>query len=419
LEQPARIEQRILEAESALEGVFRRIDHTEQSCFERVLNAFRECRVASRHFAPSTGYGYGDEGRETLEKLFAKALFAEDALVRPSIASGTHALALSLFGLLRPGDTLLSASGKPYDTLESVIGIGEAGKGQGSLAEYGIRYAQVDLKADGGIDMDALHTALEQNPSIRVVALQRSRGYAWRPSLSLTQIGQACKLVHKKSPHIIVLVDNCYGEFVEETEPTSVGADLIAGSLIKNPGGGLAPTGGYIAGRAALVERCAYRLTSPGIGREVGSYQAGYGPFYQGLFQAPHTVAQALKGAALFGMVFETLGFAVNPPPGAPRGDIIQAVEFGSAERLIAFCQAVQAASPVDSFAVPEPWAMPGYQDAVIMAAGSFVSGSSIELSADAPLRKPYIGYLQGALSYAHARQALKEVLLRLGADQQ
>ncbi|MDR3085080.1 MAG: methionine gamma-lyase family protein [Christensenellaceae bacterium] len=419
MEQPARIEQRILEAESALEGVFRRIDHTEQSCFERVLNAFRECRVASRHFAPSTGYGYGDEGRETLEKLFAKALFAEDALVRPSIASGTHALALSLFGLLRPGDTLLSASGKPYDTLESVIGIGEAGKGQGSLAEYGIRYAQVDLKADGGIDMDALHTALEQNPSIRVVALQRSRGYAWRPSLSLTQIGQACKLVHKKSPHIIVLVDNCYGEFVEETEPTSVGADLIAGSLIKNPGGGLAPTGGYIAGRAALVERCAYRLTSPGIGREVGSYQAGYGPFYQGLFQAPHTVAQALKGAALFGMVFETLGFAVNPPPGAPRGDIIQAVEFGSAERLIAFCQAVQAASPVDSFAVPEPWAMPGYQDAVIMAAGSFVSGSSIELSADAPLRKPYIGYLQGALSYAHARQALKEVLLRLGADQQ
>ncbi|MDR2515584.1 MAG: methionine gamma-lyase family protein [Christensenellaceae bacterium] len=419
MQQATRVEQRILEAESALEGVFRRIDQTEQICFGRVLDAFHQCRVAARHFAPSSGYGYGDEGRETLEKLFATALFAEDALVRPSIASGTHALAISLFGLLRPGDTLLCASGKPYDTLESVIGIGGAGKGQGSLAEYGVSYAQIGLKADGGIDLNALRAALEQKPSIRTVALQRSRGYAWRPSLSLAEIGQAAQIVHEKDPRIVVLVDNCYGEFVEAEEPTRVGADLIAGSLIKNPGGGLAPTGGYIAGRADLVEKCAYRLTSPGIGREVGSYQAGYGPFYQGLFQAPHTVAQALKGAALFGMAFEALGYAVSPRPGEPRGDIIQAVEFGSAKKLIAFCQAIQAASPVDSFAVPEPWAMPGYQNEVIMAAGSFVAGASIELSADAPLREPYIGYLQGALSYAHARQALKTVLLRLGVDEQ
>ncbi len=403
-------------AEEALEPVFRQIEQTERENLARVLSAFREQRIAARHFAGTNGYGYDDIGREALEKVFAKAMGTEDALVRPSIASGTHALALALYGVLRPGDTMLAVTGRPYDTLESVIGLDEGSKGQGSLMELGVRYRELELK-DNAVDYPALAEALKDR-SVKLCHAQRSRGYAWRPALSVGQIGELASFIHARRPDVVLMVDNCYGEFVEDREPGHVGADLLAGSLIKNPGGGLAPTGGYIAGRADLVEKCAYRLTSPGIGREVGSYACGYGPFFQGLFLAPHAVAQALRGAALAGEVFSRLGYAVSPEPGEKRGDIIQAVRFGTEEKLVRFCQAIQFASPVDSFVTPEPWAMPGYQDKVIMAAGTFVAGASIELSADAPIRPPYIGYLQGGLSYAHVRLALQEAVERISGDQ-
>lgn len=400
----------LAEAEQELQPVFKGIEQTEQAVFQRVLAAFKEHRVAVQHFAPTTGYGYDDIGRDTFEKLLASALGCEDALVRPSIASGTHALATCLFGLLRPGQVLLAASGRPYDTLESVIGL-DGAQGNGSLKDFGVDYRQVDLTKEGLPDLDGIRRMLREEPKIRVVAVQRSRGYAWRNALTVKQIGEICTAVHEIAPHAIVMVDNCYGEFVDSVEPTQVGADVIVGSLIKNPGGGLAPTGGYIAGKHELVEMCAYRLTSPGIGREVGSYAASYQPFYQGLFMAPHTVAQAVKGSVLFGKVFQKLGYEVSPTPDEKRSDIIQAIRFGSAEPLIAFCKAIQYASPVDSFVTPEPWAMPGYADPVIMAAGTFVAGASIELSVDAPIRPPYIGYLQGGLTYAHVKLALQEVL--------
>ena len=375
------------------------------------MDAFRAEHVAVRHFAPTTGYGYGDDGRDALERIFARIFGCEDALVRPSIASGTHALALCLFGLLRPGDVLVAGSGKPYDTLESVIGLtGDAG--QGSLREYGIGYAQVDLK-DDDVDLPALLQALK-DPRAKVVALQRSRGYDWRASLTVERLGEVAQAVHAARPDVVVMVDNCYGEFVCDKEPTHLGCDIAVGSLIKNPGGGLAPTGGYLVGRADLVEKCACRLTSPGIGREVGSYLGGYDRFYQGLFLAPHVVSQAVKGAMLAAAVFTQLGLAVSPGPEDPRSDIIQAIRFEDPEKLIAFCQGIQYASPIDSHVTPEPWDMPGYQDPVIMAAGTFVSGASIELSADAPIRAPYIGYMQGGLTLAHVRYALEHVLRHL-----
>lgn len=406
----SRIEEVLLRAEQDCQEAFAERDAVERATFARVLAALREHRVASRHFAPTTGYGYDDIGRDTLEKVFAQAFACEDALVRPQIVSGTHSLAVSLFGLLRPGDTLVSAAGKPYDTLDEVIGI--AGSDQGSLKEYGVSYRQVDLLPDGAPDYEGIARAAKAGA--RVVLVQRSKGYAWRPSLTPEEIGRVAEAVHRAQPSAVVLVDNCYGEFACEREPVALGADLMAGSLIKNPGGGLAPTGGYVAGKTELVEQVAYRLTSPGIGREVGSYAQGYQPFYQGLFLAPHTVAQAVKTAILASRVFELLGYEVHPRYDAPRSDIIQAIRLGSPELLIAFCQGIQAASPVDSFALPEPWEMPGYQDPVIMAAGTFVSGASIELSADAPLRPPYNVYLQGGLTYVHGRLALETVLRRI-----
>lgn len=398
-------------AERTLSQRFLALEETERTNFARVMEAFRAEHVAVRHFAPTTGYGYGDDGRDALERIFARIFGCEDALVRPSIASGTHALALCLFGLLRPGDVLVAGSGKPYDTLESVIGLtGDAG--QGSLREYGIGYAQVDLK-DDDVDLPALLQALK-DPRAKVVALQRSRGYDWRASLTVERLGEVAQAVHAARPDVVVMVDNCYGEFVCDKEPTHLGCDIAVGSLIKNPGGGLAPTGGYLVGRADLVEKCACRLTSPGIGREVGSYLGGYDRFYQGLFLAPHVVSQAVKGAMLAAAVFTQLSLAVSPGPEDPRSDIIQAIRFEDPEKLIAFCQGIQYASPIDSHVTPEPWDMPGYQDPVIMAAGTFVSGASIELSADAPIRAPYIGYMQGGLTLAHVRYALEHVLRHL-----
>ncbi len=398
-------------AERTLSQRFLALEETERTNFARVMDAFRAEHVAVRHFAPTTGYGYGDDGRDALERIFARIFGCEDALVRPSIASGTHALALCLFGLLRPGDVLVAGSGKPYDTLESVIGLtGDAG--QGSLREYGIGYAQVDLK-DDDVDLPALLQALK-DPRAKVVALQRSRGYDWRASLTVERLGEVAQAVHAARPDVVVMVDNCYGEFVCDKEPTHLGCDIAVGSLIKNPGGGIAPTGGYLVGRADLVEKCACRLTSPGIGREVGSYLGGYDRFYQGLFLAPHVVSQAVKGAMLAAAVFTQLGLAVSPGPEDPRSDIIQAIRFEDPEKLIAFCQGIQYASPIDSHVTPEPWDMPGYQDPVIMAAGTFVSGASIELSADAPIRAPYIGYMQGGLTLAHVRYALEHVLRHL-----
>ena len=402
------IEVLLSDAEQSLHQQFSALDKIEQVNFARVMDAFRAEQVAVRHFAPTTGYGYGDDGRDTLERIYARVFGCEDALVRPAIASGTHALALCLYGLLRPGDILIAGSGKPYDTLESVIGLTDE-VGQGSLKDYGIEYRQVDLKGND-VDVEELLRHLDE-PRVRVVALQRSRGYDWRPSLSVKRLGEVAKAVHEKRPDVVVMVDNCYGEFVQTIEPTHVGCDIIVGSLIKNPGGGLAPTGGYIAGRKDLVEKCSYRLTSPGIGREVGSYLGGYDRFYQGLFFAPHVVMQAVKGAALASAVFSKLGYAVNPTPQEERYDIIQAIKFEQSEKLIAVCQGIQYASPIDSHVTPEPWDMPGYQDPVIMAAGTFVSGASIELSADAPIRAPYTAYMQGGLTYAHVRYALGHVL--------
>ncbi len=390
------------------EGVFQKLFEIEKNNTRKVLQAFQRHRVSARHFAPTTGYGYDDIGRDTLSDIFAEIMGCEAALVRAQIASGTHALALCLQGVLRPGDALLSITGAPYDTMRQVIGT-EGEPGQGSLIEYGIEYREVKLTGEGKIDLNEVSRRLDD--SVRVVLIQRSRGYDWRPSLTIGQIGEAARVIHETAPRAIVMVDNCYGEFTETGEPGNVGADLMAGSLIKNPGGGLAPTGGYIAGTKEAVELVSYRLTSPGIGAEVGSYAGGYQPFYQGLFMAPHVTMQAVKTAVLAARVFEGLGLEVHPTFDAPRGDIIEAIKFRDKDKLIAFVRAIQAASPVDSEAVPEPWAMPGYEDQVIMAAGTFVGGASIELSADAPIREPFIGYLQGGLTYAHGYAAIESAV--------
>lgn len=405
---PASVAALIQRAEADCQSAFARVEAIERINTRRVIRAFQEYRVGARHFAPTTGYGYDDIGRDTLSKLFSFVFETEDALVRPQIASGTHALALCLYGVLRPGDEMLAAAGRPYDTLEEVIGIAGA-PGNGSLRDFGIGYREVGMLPSGDIDISGVLSQL--TPAVKLVLIQRSRGYDWRPSLSVAQIDAAIEAIHRVRPDVCVMVDNCYGEFTDEREPR---ADLLAGSLIKNPGGGLAPTGGYVAGKSAFVEKVACRLTSPGIGAEVGSYAGSYQPFYQGLFLAPHTVAQAVKSAILAARAFELLGFAVNPAWDAPRNDIIEAIRFDDPEKLIAFCQAIQMCSPVDAEAVPEPWDMPGYQDPVIMAAGTFVSGASIELSADAPIRAPYIGYLQGALTYAHGRLGIEGAIAML-----
>ena len=372
----------------------------------KVIKAMQENRVNADCFHFASGYGYDDVGRDTLEAVYASVFHTESALVRPQVTCGTHALALALGANLRPGDELLSAGGKPYDTLEEVIGIRPS---NGSLAEYGISYRQVDLLSDGNFDFDGIRAAI--NDKTKMVTIQRSKGYQTRPSFSVSQIGEVIRFVKEIKPEIICMVDNCYGEFVEEREPSDAGADMVAGSLIKNPGGGLAPIGGYIAGRKDLIESCGYRLTSPGLGKEVGASLGVMQSFYQGLFLAPTVVASALKGAVLAANIYEKLGFKVVPDGTESRHDIIQAVELGTPEGVIAFCKGIQAAAPVDSYVTPEPWAMPGYDSDVIMAAGAFVQGSSIELSADGPIKPPFAVYFQGGLTWPHAKLGILKSL--------
>ncbi|MEA4939892.1 MAG: methionine gamma-lyase family protein [Christensenella sp.] len=389
-------------AERSLETVFRRADAIEMANQQRVLEAFWQERVSARHFAPTNGYGYDDTGRDTLDRVFAHALQAECALVRPQFVNGTHAIFTALAALVEPGEMILSITGLPYDTLLEAIGV--RGDAPNSLKRLGVSFRSIDLLPDGSIDLEQMKQI--DSAHVRVVFAQRSRGYAWREAMSMAKLEEAFTLAKALFPQASILVDNCYGEFVESTEPSVHGADLIAGSLIKNPGGGLAPTGGYIAGKAELVERAAFRLTVPGMGGEVGSYAGDYRPFYQGLFLAPHVTAQCVKGAALFARVFEALGLETMPRGDAVRSDIIQAVRFSDAESLVAFCRSIQKAAPVDSYVSPEPWDMPGYEDQVVMAAGTFVQGATTELSADGPIRAPYTAYVQGALTYAHARIA-------------
>ncbi|HWQ58101.1 MAG TPA: methionine gamma-lyase family protein [Clostridia bacterium] len=395
-------------AEVALKGVFARIERVEEICAARVLDAFTKEGIAARHFAFSTGYGYDDAGRDALDRVFARALQAKDALVRPQFASGTHAIFTALAGLTEPGDAILSASGKPYDTLENAVGL--AGDYPNSLKRMGVRFASVPLDRDGKLDTGSVLQATKQIKP-KLLYVQRSRGYAWRDSfLPERDMAPLFRALKTACPEVIIVVDNCYGEFTGIDEPTAYGADIIMGSLIKNPGGGLAPTGGYIAGKEDVVERISHRFTVPGMGREVGSYAGSYRPFYQGLFLAPHVTAQALKSAALFARLFGALGYETMPAPEAARSDIVQAIRFRSADELIAFCKSIQGASPVDSLASPEPWDMPGYTSQVIMAAGAFVQGASIELSADAPIREPYTAYVQGALTYSHGKLAAMRV---------
>ncbi len=390
----------------SLKQRFCEIDQTAEYNQLKVIKAMQDNKVSEACLLGTTGYGYNDLGRDTLEAVYASVFHTEDALVRPQITCGTHALALALMSNLRPGDELLSPVGKPYDTLEEVIGIRPS---KGSLAEYGITYKQVDLLADGSFDYDNIKKAV--NEKTKLVTIQRSKGYQTRPTLSVQKIGELISFIKGIKPDVICMVDNCYGEFVERLEPTDVGADMAVGSLIKNPGGGLAPIGGYIVGKKECVENAAYRLTSPGLGKEVGASLGILKDFYQGLFLAPTVTAGALKGAVFAANAYKKLGFAVIPDSTQSRHDIIQAVTFGTPEGVIAFCKGIQAAAPVDSFVTPEPWDMPGYDSKVIMAAGAFVSGSSIELSADGPIKPPYAVYFQGGLTYEHARFGIMKTL--------
>lgn len=383
----------------SLHDRFEEIDKNAEYNQMKVIKAMQDNKVAEMHLSGTTGYGYNDDGRDTLEKIYSDIFKTEDALVRPQIICGTHALNVALSSNLRPGDELLSPVGKPYDTMDEIIGIRPS---KGSLVEYGITYAQVDLLPDGGFDYEGIKNAI--NERTKLVTIQRSKGYASRPTLSVERIGELISFIKDIKPDVICMVDNCYGEFVERIEPSEVGADMIVGSLIKNPGGGLAPCGGYIAGKKECVEQAAYRLSSPGLGKEVGATLGVNQSFYQGLFLSPVVVAGALKGAIFAANVYEKAGFVVRPDGSEPRYDIIQAVELGSADGLLAFCKGIQAAAPVDSFVTPEPWPMPGYDSDVIMAAGAFVQGSSIELSADGPLKEPYSVFFQGGLTWYHAK---------------
>ena len=398
-----------LEVEASLKDRFEKLDEVAEYNQMKVLAAMQKHRVSAECFNGTTGYGYNDLGRDTLEEVYATCFKGEAALVRPQITCGTHALALALMSNVRPGDEILSPVGKPYDTLEEVIGIRPS---KGSLAEYGVTYAQVDLLADGGFDFDVIRNAI--NDRTKLVTIQRSKGYASRPTLSVERIGQLISFIKEVKPDVICMVDNCYGEFVEKREPLEVGADMIVGSLIKNPGGGLAPIGGYIVGKKECVENAAYRLTSPGLGKEVGASLGMMQSFFQGFFLAPTVVNAALKSAIFAANVFERLGFAVIPNGSESRHDIIQAVTFEKPEGLIAFCQGIQAAAPVDSYVTPEPWDMPGYDSQVIMAAGAFVQGSSIELSADGPLRPPYTAFFQGGLTWYHGKLGIMMALQKL-----
>lgn len=404
------IEKRVVDycqqMEQSLQERFQKIDRRAEYNQLKVLHAMQKNKLSEAHLYPSTGYGYNDIGRDTLEQIYADVFHTEDALVRPHITCGTHALHIALAGNLRPGDEILSPVGKPYDTLDEVIGIRPSA---GSLAEYGVTYRQVDLLPDGSFDWEGIRNAIHEKT--RLVEIQRSKGYATRPTLSVAQIGELVAFIKSIRSDIICMVDNCYGEFVEELEPTDVGADMAVGSLIKNPGGGLAPIGGYIVGTKECVARAAYRLTAPGLGKELGAGLGVTASFIQGLFLAPTVTAAALKGAILAANLYESLGYRTIPNAVEERYDIIQAIEFGTPELLIAFCEGIQAAAPVDSYVTPTPWAMPGYDNDVIMAAGAFVSGASIELSADGPVKPPYAVYFQGGLTYPHAKFGIMKTL--------
>lgn len=395
--------------EDMLKERFSQIDTVAEYNQLKVIQAMQKNKVSDIHFSATTGYGYNDLGRDVLECVYADTFHTESALVRPQLTCGTHALTVALSGNLRPGDEILSPVGKPYDTLEGVIGIRES---RGSLKEYGITYAQVDLCSDGSFDYEGIKQAIHEKT--KLVTIQRSKGYATRPTLSVEQIGELITFIKSIKPDVICMVDNCYGEFVETKEPTDVGADLCVGSLIKNPGGGLAPIGGYIVGKEEYVENAAFRLTSPGLGKEVGATLGINQVLFQGFFLAPQVVSNALKGAIYAANIYEKLGFCVIPDGSQPRYDIIQAVTLGTPERVIAFCKGIQAAAPVDSYVTPEPWAMPGYHSDVIMAAGAFVQGSSIELSADAPIEPPYAVYFQGGLTWHHAKLGILMSLEKL-----
>ncbi len=397
----------IKECERALRPLYERLDEIALFNQKKVLDAFRNNKLAIRHFAPSTGYGYGDEGRDVLNRIMADIFRAEAAVLSPNIVSGTHALALGLYAILRPGDVFLSITGTPYDTLIDVID----GKGNGSLKDFGISFETIPLK-NGGFDFEAIEAYLAFRQP-KMIYLQRSRGYEWRSALNISQIGQAVRRIRKTGYTGCIMLDNCYGEFVEEQEPLEAGVDLVAGSMIKNPGAGIAPTGGYLAGKKEYIELVQNRMTAPSIGGEVGSYAFTYQYYYEGLFLAPHVVKEALKGSLLFGKVFSKIGYDTSPAPDEIPGDIIRAIRFGDREKLLGFIQTVQAVSPVDSSVDVLPWAMPGYESEVIMAAGCFVQGSSIELSADAPVKEPFIAYLQGGLTYEHCKIALESILER------
>lgn len=392
----------------ALQEQFRSFEQISQKNTEKVLQAFKKNNIALRHFNPSNGYGYDDTARDTLEQLFADIMGTESAILRPQIASGTHALSLCLFGILKYGDNYISASGLPYDTLQTVMGIHK--DVEGSIKDLGAEFRQVDLIDDAVLDIEKVCENIDEKT--KLVMVQRSRGYASRKALLPAEIGRLAEAVKKIKPDVVFMVDNCYGEFVLEEEPSNYAhVDIVAGSLIKNPGGGIAPTGGYICGKDKYIQRIATRLTSPGLGLELGSYETSYRPFYQGLFFAPHVVCQALKVACLMAEVFTRLGYRALPPSDELRSDIVQILQFQDEDVVIAFCRAVQASSPIDAFVVPEPWDMPGYDNKVIMAAGSFVAGSSIELSADAPIREPYQVYVQGGLTFEHGVYAIKNIL--------
>ena len=390
----------VAQAEEEVRPSFEKLDDIKAYNQFRVLDVFRKCRISDMHFRWNTGYGYDDPGREAIEKVYAELFHTEDAIVRPLIVNGTHALTLTLTGILRPGDEIVYCTGGPYDTLEEVIGI--RGEGKGSLKEYGVTYRQVDLLPDGSIDIEGVKSVI--NDHTRMMCVQRATGYAWRKAITINQIAEWAAAVKSVNPDIITMADNCYGEFLDTLEPTDVGVDVMAGSLIKNPGGGLALAGGYIAGRKDLIELISYRMTSPGIGRECGLMFGQSRSMLQGLFMAPSVVNGAIKGAMLCAALFKKLGYEVCPDTDDSRSDIIQSVKLRSPEAMSAFCKGIQSAAPVDSFVTPEPWAMPGYDDPVIMAAGAFVQGSSIELSADGPVRDPYIVYFQGGLTYEHSK---------------
>lgn len=394
------IDERIIKAsEKAMELCKPYLDRTDEITEyhqHKMLKAFQNARVSESCFTASTGYGYGDRGREALDQVFAEVFDMEDALVRHNFASGTHTLTVALFGVLRPNDTMISVTGTPYDTLLGVIGIN--GESSGSLKEFGIHYEQVDLLEDGTVDFEGIKKAVK--PDTKMVYIQRSRGYSLRPTLTVNEIKEIAELAHRLAPNCIVMLDNCYGEFVEKITPGQIGVDLMAGSLIKNPGGGIAPTGGYIAGKRKLVEDCSYRLTTPGTGKEIGCTLGNNRELFMGAFNAPHVTGEAVKTAIFTSALYELLGYRVTPRYNEIRGDIIQAVLLENEERLIHFCRGIQQASPIDSFVVPEPWDMPGYDSKVIMAAGAFTLGSSIELSADAPLREPYAVWMQGSLNF-------------------